>query len=885
MVQVLNRIPSVGERFAKAFAKGGVALGDISEKYAVKQAKLLAGRTKEAGKVGSFVPKLLKTHEPRKEYRGDELKDIEDRTAKNIMEGMNQHEAFNNALSGHKESKSTKAQEYAKQFNTPVETDEQRQFRHTHGRFTKEERDQLVEPYEFASAIKKHPGKGLANIAIDNLAGLVDLFGEVTSFGKYSKMAQELSGSKERSRTPLVDFLKNKAGIDELAPETQRALNKGSLVAGFLPAEAAALQTLKGVKGVPKGPYGPGGGFSNPPLLGGPGGKQIGFTSPSAGGPGTPPGAAANLARQLAPAEKAAAEFSPAKEAVQAVEEAGLSDRVTKQPRTGTELRIDRAQPGGRLYPQKAQEETLRAQMKAHPKYAVEIAQDEAEMLARRADQEPKTVKGMDNRRLRIATAEMKYPAIENAYQKSLARVRAIEDSIAKLPDFQKQNSMGLLNAAKKQLQEASIDLQRARSNLKGGSGKYTVEEATKRARDKIQGFEDAIDAGEEIKLTGHDYSPRMIEEARAIQKKKKLPSTTTDDFYNQIHEDYLRPYREKLAQVQGRLKDPKVMLDNVSRENARKLEDVLNKIIKSAEAEIVRHQHKLALRGIGARKTANDRFKQLAKSTEKETKASKLAQEKMWETQIRQATTPEQRAQVIDSAVDSIALQHPKEAESIIREGESFKEEVQTIFANSRTAQTPPPLNPVAARTHIGQRTAQGAGIGGGGQPPPAGPGPQQATGGAGVPPPQGPGAGAQAAQGAMHGPARGPAVRMAMNQLKGIFARHPLLAKYGGEVLVGIGTALVDELIDQIFGTDFPLTAGAIASATLRRGGPTKHRIGRGGAAVIANQLTRWVIRNWKTNNAIQEYLSDDDREREKWVNRPNSIKKRAREKMMEA
>ncbi len=768
MVQILERPKSFGETFAEGLGQGissGLTQGlSTAQKLAGTRAKKMEARRKEAGNSFRDVPAYLKNFHDQ-ELRPDELRQLSGIYENLMMQepDLSKSDALSIAL---------------EMYGKSAKGDQQRDSIQSRHKSTAELLGGLGSKAANAiggyfdpayQAVKKNP-KVLATEAPVALAKLTDRkTAEQDPFGAgvnhlLSQLgitgAPEGSSGKPSSMTNMFARQMRQG----MAPEDVEGADRVSDIQSFI----GELFTYPKMKG--------GGGFSA--------GRS-----------------AAKIGSKIAPAEAAAADFSPAKQAIQ---ESSLMGKVTKAPKDATALRMQRTAPQSKMSPVQEIVQQRQKQLKAFPKYEQEIVKDAAEREARRAAKVPKTPVGEAGLKARIAIAEKKLPNIERAYTTATARVRALENQIAKTSGDAKQAYTDLYDVAKKELSEAQIDLQRARSNLRGDSEKYTVEEATKRARAKVDNITDTIAAGKEVKLSGRDYSPRMIAEAKALGKKKKLAHMKGDDFYNQIHEDYLKPYRTRLSEVNADLKSGPIMFNAEGHAALKKEKDVLSKMIESAEAEQTIHNHKLALREINETKKASDRFSTLTKSE----KSPKV--EKVWKDQFKEAKTPAERGKVIDEGVEQAAKSHPEQAEKIAKEGEKLKSEAESILDKVH-GNIPEPKSAKEFAKSIAESIMN---------------------------------------------------FKMAF----------PQLARYGQEILVGVATGIYDDVKKEY---DLPIGSGTIASAVLGRGRDAWIR-------VLTNQITKKALKKWHVHNAKDQYLSNDPEKRRKWMNQPESVKRKAKKEL---
>lgn len=365
-----------------------------------------------------------------------------------------------------------------------------------------------------------------------------------------------------------------------------------------------------------------------------------------------------------------------------------LEGRVSKEaPEEATQMRMERAGAKKKLYPTFENEKIRNEQLKRHPQYIVEIEADAAKRAAQAEAREPKTVKGMDSRKIRIHEAEKRLPEVKEGYYKAAARMRALEDEYARLPSEMRKEMQPLLKMAENELKEAEFALKQATENLKGISYRGTVQEFKDAARKKILDIENAVSEGEEYKLAKMDYSPDLIKEAKRISKRKPIPTTRKPDFYNQVHEHYKQEYKDrmgKLVQESRELAKDKSMKSLARRQQIKKEMDILGKMIESAEAEQTIHNHKFGLREMAERQKAKERigkFKQIQESP----KVKKVASEKMWKERIEEAKTPQERTRLAEEVVQEAEKEAPKVAKTIEKQKGDVIEALDDLAKKSK--------------------------------------------------------------------------------------------------------------------------------------------------------------------------------------------------------
>lgn len=626
------------------------------------------------------------------------------------------------------------------------------------------------------------------------LASALENFGPLTPLLKLAQQKTEMPSVEEllANKTPLkrekyFETPSEKLG-EKLTPEERETGDVLSIVGSLV--SPALLSKLK--RFLPKGPIEPS------EIIPAEKAKQLAHK------PGMPPG------------EEMPSAPSP--------KEPSLEGKVAKAPDTPTEMRVERLQPEKRIYPRLQNVELREKQLKLHPKYVEEIAVDAAERAERAEKRVPKTVKGMDAQRLRVHEAEKAYPPALESYNRSIARVRAIEDEVVNLRGQAKESAETLLELAKKDLEDATFNLKNAWENLEGTNYRATADEMRAAARKKMIEIQETLAGDQEYEIAKRDYSPDLIKKAKEYSKLKPLPKARQSDFYTQVHDVYINEYKNRLAELDKELHAlPKTMAGLGHGRLLQKEKEILSKMIQSAEAEKTIQNRRFGLREMAERHKAHERFKKLEKA-EGKPEHGKVAQERMWKSRISEAKTPQERAKVIGEGVEQIAAENPKQAERIRVEGEKLKESVEDLFKKK-----PPEEMPSS----------------GGQKPPPKPPKPPEAPLPSGEEMFKGRTANDAVKKGKKHFEKFAADIRALRDSFPYIW--HTSL---GRDLIAGVGVAAFDEFLAKDL--DLPFTASAVVSATLGRG--------RAGTRVISNMATKWAIRKWRLGEAEDAFRKKD-------------------------
>ena len=530
---------------------------------------------------------------------------------------------------------------------------------------------------------------------------------------------------------------------------------------------------------------------------------------------------------------------------------------------SATQMRVARLAPETKIFKTGEQTQILETQLKNHPKYAAEIAAD-AEKRAQRLNK-PLSPPQIATQQAKMAAAEAELPVAREGYERAVARVRALEEEIAKMPAALAESQKSLLEAAKNELNDAEFYFSQILNNAKTGESRVGLEQMRDAARKKMIDFADKIAEGEVIQLKKRDYNPEFIKKATALSKKKPLPSTKGDDFFTRVHDAYAQEYANRARQIQEELKIPAKGLSelNEKRKLAQEL-DLLKKMIQHADSESIIHRHNLALRQMQQRKLASERLKTTTTLGEKEPKIESLAKEKMFSQRLESASTPVERAQIVDEAVEMAVSQNPKMAKVIEKEGQELKNIVEEMV--SREPKAPPSVK--------GEKVPfREAGGEGGGTKPPR---PESPTMPGGEPLPRG----------AEMRPKADQKVRAkrALSWIKKIqfgvesaLRKVPIMGKYWftRDIMIGAISAAIDELKKD---AEIPAVSSRDLTLFLGRSPLNAKGLWRAGIRKISKNIMKEVIGTYKVAKAASHYRKH---ETQKFKEYSPSVQKKAKEK----
>lgn len=636
---MIPRVKSTGEKLMQGLGLAAQAIPDMIGEYrkekSLQEERDRARTEKLLGKSTKDVPAYLKTYQPDIYGDPEALQKITDFYRSILLEnpGIDPYNAQNLAI-----------QQYQNLLALPQAGEEGKQ-KHF-WQMTPEERAAIEYPYHAASYAAKHPGKAAAS------AGL-SVFEPAEMLSTLATPSQWGAAYKAGTLSPISDMLREKAGFGELSEEGKEAAGTFELGTSAIPWGGVFKNILRPFKALS-----------------------------SAIKSGKAVQEAATLGKEAGIAAK---ETGALERVIGEPAEATLAGRVsTESPKTGTELRMERAKPSHKLYKEKAQEELRKTQLKKHPKYAEEIASDAAD----RAMRAEKVLgpRAQTSKALRMQVASQEVPKANADYQKSIARVRALENQLASSPQMASE-IQPVLDVAINELRDAEFLLKQTMNNALTGESRVGLEAMRGAAQNKVLNFGNEILEGKEIKLALKDYNPEMIKKAKALPK-KPLEARKTEDFFTQVHGEYQKIYQdriEKIDQELAALSKEKGMWKVEKQAQLHKEKDILKKLSDHVDAENAIHRHKLALREMHQRKVAQDRFGKLTKAEGKPkvAEAAKPAIEKRAQIAERLKTS-EGRAQIADDAIEEVAAKAktPKEAEQVRAQKETLKDAIEKVHA-----------------------------------------------------------------------------------------------------------------------------------------------------------------------------------------------------------
>ncbi len=495
--------------------------------------------------------------------------------------------------------------------------------------------------YGIASTAKKYPVETFSSIPIENVIKPLE---SLSSINPLDMAARVLQG-KSIFQTPISDKLEEISGINKLPQQAKEDLDVLNVATLFIPL-GGILKAL----GVSK---------FNPFWK---------SAKTMASSEGITVEKAAEKIFSDATKEGINAEKILAGDAEEVQKLNTLAGRVTEgAPENATKLRVSRLSPESKIYNRGEQEKILADQLKEHPRYAKEIALD-AEQRNSRLEKQVGP-QALETRKVRIARAESELPKAQEAYQRAVGRVRALEEELVHMAPQEAERAKKLLEAAKNELRDSESYLKNMMSNARTGkSWKEGSEQMRKAAQDKMLDIERRIADGEEIALSKADYNPEFARQGKKLAKQKKVPSTRQDDFYNQVHDEYSKEYRKRIEKLNSEIAKPsKSLSDSMLKKQRIKERDTLQKMVDSAEGEKAIHTRKLGLREMEQRKLARERLKSTTRPTEAPgvEKAAKSRME-MAEKVREGMKSRDSREKLAEELVEEAAQDAPKAGEKI---------------------------------------------------------------------------------------------------------------------------------------------------------------------------------------------------------------------------
>ncbi|HUV72269.1 MAG TPA: hypothetical protein VMW25_04615, partial [Clostridia bacterium] len=295
-----------------------------------------------------------------------------------------------------------------------------------------------------------------------------------------------------------------------------------------------------------------------------------------------------------------------------------LKGRATKGATSEAEkARVEKA-TAGKAHKTQGEIELREAQLKAEPRFSIQIAADIEKQGENAAKKVPKTEQGRASQAARKKAAQDTLTEVEGAYKDAISRVRSLENEAAKATGKEKERINALLGKAERDLKEASDALTQTMITAETGVTRQNLSGLKTAARNKIDKIRDASHSNEPFKFTGHDYSKDTIDKAKALRKKKiKPPAREAEDMHNKANRIYLQEYDKELKNIAKQLKTEK---NPGNIQALRKQQATIKKLRDHTQAKIDIHNHELALRDIKARKDIADKLKKTTKAAPSKT-------------------------------------------------------------------------------------------------------------------------------------------------------------------------------------------------------------------------------------------------------------------------
>jgi hypothetical protein len=347
---------------------------------------------------------------------------------------------------------------------------------------------------------------------------------------------------------------------------------------------------------------------------------------------------------------------------------AGLAARISAQYPEQPAGRVEKVREKRPFFKEPEATEMRHRELEAFPKYEAELVQYESDRAERRGKISAAEKMHIPERQ---KTAEALYPKAVERYQKLSSDVRAIEDEMAKLASDKRDRARALLKYTEEALANAEQDVIEFQRMMETGKAGEMIEDLEKRIQKKIAGITEAIEEGQEPKLTKSDYNPARIKEAEKLRKAKKpLPSRLKKkDVLFQRHEMYKDAYKKKLEKINRELAElgkPTALGDARQKANLLREKDVLEKLVEHAEADITLHEHQRNLLNLRATQRAEERFRKLKVMPSKgERKIALPSREQLGKLQregeaLVRDPTPENAERLLEKAPPEMKQEYP---------------------------------------------------------------------------------------------------------------------------------------------------------------------------------------------------------------------------------
>jgi len=307
------------------------------------------------------------------------------------------------------------------------------------------------------------------------------------------------------------------------------------------------------------------------------------------------------------------------KGATKAEEIAGLAPKalkVTEAPKGATLSRISKVAKEAKPFEAAKEAEIFQQQIKKFPKFAEEIQVDAAKRL--KSALKIKRAETFANEAVKMETAAREIQPLKEAYETNIARMRTLEEEIARSGPGTRSKLEELLNLFKSETAKSENELNKALSLAKTGNAKATTEEITRNAFNQVQKVREmANDFENPISLSKRDYNPERVKLYQQLSKKELPVGKEISDYHQKLYKTYESMYDRRLNELANEIKEATTKKDLGSLMAYKRERDVLNQLKENAKAEQFLHDRNLRLRQIEQRNKIAEKVKTLRPTQE----------------------------------------------------------------------------------------------------------------------------------------------------------------------------------------------------------------------------------------------------------------------------
>lgn len=268
-------------------------------------------------------------------------------------------------------------------------------------------------------------------------------------------------------------------------------------------------------------------------------------------------------------------------------------------------------------------------QSKIYPRFAEEVAEDQAKLAKQAARMKmPTTVAKEENIQ---KVAQQSIPEIRKVSINAGKRRRSIEDTFEKMVGPEKARAKLLLDEAVEIEKEADRALRNAIHAAETGELRMSTADLQKQIADSLKKIEEHSKKLEEpLGSVFSKTSPQRLEQQQKIKKLSPLPGRPYEDEYMRIKGSYKSAYQRRLKEVADELKDAH-FLEKSQFEGLKREQKILQDRVSGIEADTKIHAREQGLRELEKAKKNKEKL-QKSVPTKEGGKTETVAREKIRE-------------------------------------------------------------------------------------------------------------------------------------------------------------------------------------------------------------------------------------------------------------